>query len=369
MVVKMFKLAYTLFFNKFYSNLFVLIQIAIFVGFGNFSIGIHNYFYYGYDSTYAFENAEYFCSTISLLDKKLDYDFLDKYNCIVEFIPAKYLSKNTYFASYEKNTLECYKKYLIKGKWITDVNVGENIINCLTIENTDLLGKTIQKRFNEKDYTFYVCGVLSKNCKNIISYAPNLNLTPGDIFIDYNLSYVNLICEYKYVSDFIYNSTISSMVFFDKNYDECKKYLSYSGFFLTMEDLRKNVNNSDACKIIDIYSYVAYGVGILGLISMTCMLILNIYENENCFYTYKKLGLQKKHLILICLMYLLIIFLFLTVFSIISFYVWKILNEFIAKVLLNYKNLLFNIACILIISIITIWIFFNRLYKKVNYDE
>ena len=366
----MYKLVNSLFFDRFYSNLFILIQLAICIGFGNYAICINNGMYKGCDTTYVFENAEYYSAITTLLDTKLDFDFLEEKNCEVEFIPNNIKREKTNIVSYEKNTLNLYKEYLKKGQWITDTDKVDGVINCLVVYDTSMLGKTIQCLIANKTRNFYVCGVLSKNCKNITKCSADAFLTPSEIFVDYDFYYTNIICDYQDVSSFVVNNYTNAMVFLDGNhYEEYKQYLSHYGVLLTMENIRNNIFSTEYSKIITTYSYVAYGVGVLGLVSMMCMLILNIAVHEDDFYTLSKFGLQKKHLAIVCLYYSLFMILLLLFLSFISYCIWFAMCQIPFSPIFNYKNIIFNLVGVLLIIAMIFLVFFNRLYKKVELNE
>ena len=125
------KIAYNLFFDKFYINLAVIIQIAICISFINVAVGITNAFYVGYKDSYYFNDAEYFMSTTGNISFRYNKENIESTGSIIEFNYPTITTLEYNIVSYKQKTLEKYtKNYLIKGEYKPSQN---GIVNCLVV--------------------------------------------------------------------------------------------------------------------------------------------------------------------------------------------------------------------------------------------
>ena len=362
-----------LFFGKFFSNFFIILQIAICLGFVNYTIGLNNALYKGYDFTYFNENVQYFHNTSSFYHNKeiINNEIFSQNNYVIESLNNVYSffggNSSTYI--YGKNTLETYfKRFLIKGDWITKQN-AENKINCLVVDDESKLGTSFSCDIQDTSYDFYVCGILSSKCKTFEINRSNSFSPPGQIFIDHNLYRTNYILNYEDIP--LKRIEVSTLlVFCDEMKEECQRELMKYGYTLTMQQIRENVKEAVDYEPVKAFSSLAIGVGVMSLLSMVCMMMLFVKENEKLFLTFYNLGIRKKHIFQICSYYHIYFFGVMILLIVLFTFVWPLLAGLRRLSLsFDYKNLLATLLAFLVVYGINLFIFFQFLYNKGELNE
>ncbi|MBQ7307715.1 MAG: hypothetical protein IJW82_04215, partial [Clostridia bacterium] len=135
-------------------------------------------------------------------------------------------------------------------------------------------------------------------------------------------------------------------------------------------EIRENVEKSSEYKPVKIFSSLAIGIGVMSLLSMVCMMMLFVKENEKLFLTFYNLGIRKKHIFQICSYYHIYFFGVLILLSILFTFVWPFLAGLYGMTLsFNYKNLLATLLAFLVVYGINLFIFFQFLYNKGELNE
>ncbi|MBQ7307544.1 MAG: hypothetical protein IJW82_03355, partial [Clostridia bacterium] len=326
----------------------------------------------GYDHTYLLEDSQFY-----IADRTGSYKLLNtnetfsKNNYDIEqiYISYPYFGTNSLTYVYGKNTLETYyKNFLVKGEWITKENT-ENKINCLVVGDESKLGTSFSKTIQDKNYNFYVCGILSNKCKSFPTNYANHYSPPGQVFLDFDLHKTNYIINFDDV-DFRHTETPYALIFCDKENEDCQKELGKYGDPITMQSIRENVKESAEYDPVRIFSSLAIGVGVMSLLSMICMMMLFVKENEKLFLTFYNLGIRKKHIFQICSYYHIYFFGVLILLSVLFTFVWPMLAGLYGMSLsFDYKNLLVTLFAFLVVYGINLFIFFQFLYNKGELNE
>lgn len=347
------KIARSLFFEKFYVHLAIIIQIAICISFTNYAIAINNTYYSGYKDTYNFEDAEYFMSVDVNVKSKYNKEVFEETDSIIEFYYPVITLKEYNIYAYEQKTFERYcDKYMIKGEYKHSDNEE---INCVVVGDKSMYNKDVETTINSNNYKFHISGILNSKTKMINSAISGVYATSGELFEEFDNSKINIICLVEDIDE-IYNgySLNSGLVYFGDNSNSAREEIIQYGFLIAMDDIRSNNDSSDSYVAIRVFSYLSVGLGIVGLISMLGMFYLNIKQNESVFLTFNKLGLRKDHIVIISSLYMLYFYALLIPISIILTKIYTLILYIPIPLKIDARNWIFIFTAMLIIYVINV---------------
>ena len=363
----MFNIAQYLFKNKLLFNLLVILQLSICLSFTNYGYTMTNSFFKGYNTTYQFKEGYLFSSMIGPAYKSI-FDisaFEEKGNTLEScYYPIEH---NGYTVTmFGEKTFNCYTKKLVKGKFEKG---NSDTISCFVVGAKSYYQKTIVLVLNEQKYKFYVCGILDKDTKNIATTQINQNTTPDKVFVDFNNS-VNIVCldsDMQSLNSHSYSGV--AMVYFGENEEEGIKMLSKYGYLSSMQDFRNTGDTTHEYIVKRALSHISRGTGVIGIISMVCMFVLNIKDNENMFRTFKLVGIKKKHLLGISTIYMCYFNGTLFLVTIPLIYIWKWFFTTNADVIFGLNNIIFTVFMLVLTYIINFVCSYYILFKKKKKNE
>lgn len=362
----MFFVGKSLFFKKFFLNLLIIIQLSLSFSYINYYLSTKNGFYLNYDSTYRYETAEFVTirSSTNNINDSVDWDYLYKNNSTLEWLPHHYETSRRIIYSYYNKTLSYFKRYLKKGDWLQDVNLS-NYIPCVIIGNPSKINTT----FKISNLEFKIVGSVSNSVYYINPNRSGQEKTAGEVFpkCDTGNKY-GIICDYKYLTELIPSSfQANAMVYYDKNtYTECQSYInSISLITLSMEKIRYNTDNHYKNNKLYVFDYFAIAMFFMGIVSMCCMTILNLLSNTNLIEIFFNLGINKKQVNLMCLIYLLFFIIFFIIISLICGFIWKNFLDLTFIYVYKFNNFMTFMGYIILISIVNFYLF-NKFFKYKN---
>ena len=367
----MYNIAEYLFRKKIFFNLLVILQLAICLSFTNYGYTMTNSFFKGYNETYKFGDAYIFYSSYSvayknIFDVQYGYSFKENGNTLEPcYYPIK--QDNYTITMFGEKTLEIYSKNLIKGKLEKSQS---DMINCLVVGDKSLYNKTIELTINGIDYKFYVTGILPEETLNITDLQINQYSTPDKVFVDFDSSVTNIIClDIDLPNMYNHNYNATALVYFGENKQEGINMISRYGTLVSMNELRNTGDTTQEYIVKRALSYVSYGAGIMGIISMLCMFILNIKNNEDMFRTFRQLGIKIKHIIQISSIYMLFFNTILVLITIPLIYFWKKLLASRINIVFGFNNYVFTILILIFTYILNIVCSYYILFKEGDRNE
>lgn len=356
------KIADVLFFDKFTPFMLAILQLAMSIGYINYYFMVNNTYRYGYNDTYNFQNM---CYCVNNSNDVL-VNNLKTNDCTVEYNYYPFEKENVKIYAYDKNTFNNYNNYIINGKYQSS---SYGTVNCLVVGQKSLYKKTLNININGNDYKFYIVGVIDKNAKNIKDYnGSGERVMPLDIFENYNLSNINIICLSDDVNEFTeQKSNKSALIYFGENKDKSNTKIDLNGFMLQMEELRYNLNTNGQYLVVNSLFYVAIGVGLVSIISIICILIITINVNITEFCNYNKngdKGIKKGYMFGVICILSLYFYVAVIPLSAIFGYVWSAIIYVDYPLAVGFDNIIFSVCYLIIIFVINYIISYLILFKN-----
>ena len=359
----MFTISKNLIYKNLLLNILMIIQISICIVLSNAIIGFYNGVFYSYDKSTYFDSITFLKANTDFSNDliNLDQTKLNELGVTIETYCDQFDDIDNGVFTYKEKTMELFRPFLKYGKWFDECNdVLDGAIKTVIISNDkSLVGNYHVRQIGKYKCTFYVCG----------SFGPELfyfatayggghktsQLMPrfsanGGLRIGY-------FCEYKNKPSFVKDINLCAFAYIPEDKKvEALEYLTPYISGTSKLEINRETDLEEYNQIKIILEPFLLSFGVLGVITMVCMLVLNIKRHQPLFVDFYKIGMRKKHILQVALWYTLFLVAGIFIFSIlIGLGLGKlILNDWVGDTFLyGMRNNLFNLGFVLVLFLLT----------------